>query len=250
MRFLIPLLFAVSCLAQNEPSILQSTSRLRLGLAGYWRLEESSGTRYDYSSAGVHLTSNNSVGNAAGVSTFTGNCATFVLASSQYLSGGTSQMLLNSFANWTICYWFKLTTTNTVQIVASKDNPAITREWGTYWNSTGKVGVYIGTGLNTTISSLESSVVDGTVWNLASVGRSNSVLFVSVNGGTRTTGSISVTPGNSNNPFYVGRYNSGAPLYLNGKIDELGIWTRVLTTTEVSQIYNAGSGTHFPWSHP
>lgn len=41
------------------------------------------------------------------------------------------------------------------------------------------------------------------------------------------------------NPDYVGREKTN---YFNGKIDEVGIWSRTLTSTEVSELYNSGNG--------
>jgi hypothetical protein len=34
--------------------------------------------------------------------------------------------------------------------------------------------------------------------------------------------------------------------YLNGKIDELNIWTKELTSTEVTELYNSGNGKQYP----
>lgn len=41
--------------------------------------------------------------------------------------------------------------------------------------------------------------------------------------------------------MYIGRLSYGTNL-MNGKIDEVGLWTRVLTSDEVSDLYNSGSG--------
>ena len=34
--------------------------------------------------------------------------------------------------------------------------------------------------------------------------------------------------------------------YYKGVLDEIGIWSRVLTTTEITELYNAGSGKQYP----
>lgn len=248
MRFLIPLLFAISCLAQNEPAILQSTSPLRVGLAGYWRLEESSGTRYDRSKNGKALTSNNSVGQGSGVSSYTGNCATFVAASSQYLSGSTTDFQMGTL--WTLAFWFKQTTTNTTQIYVSRDNGSTIREWVAYWNSASPTapGFAIGDGASTVDANQWATNVSNSAWHFMVCGRSNSTTFISIDNAPILSKSFSLTPGTTAQPFYVGRYGSG--LYLNGSMDEIGIWNRVLTSGERTQLYNSGSGTHFPWAHP
>jgi hypothetical protein len=37
--------------------------------------------------------------------------------------------------------------------------------------------------------------------------------------------------------------------YLNGKIDEVGIWNDALTATEVNSLYNGGLGLSYPFSN-
>ena len=46
---------------------------------------------------------------------------------------------------------------------------------------------------------------------------------------------------NSSNIWYLGRRKEGTEA-LNGQIDEMGIWERALTTTEISNLYNSGNG--------
>ncbi|MCX8531793.1 LamG-like jellyroll fold domain-containing protein [Chryseobacterium luquanense] len=51
------------------------------------------------------------------------------------------------------------------------------------------------------------------------------------------TGSISAAM-----PFYIGRAIGGG--YIAASIDDVGIWSRVLTTTEISQLYNSTLSTN------
>jgi hypothetical protein len=44
---------------------------------------------------------------------------------------------------------------------------------------------------------------------------------------------------------YIGSDNDNEAFY--GKIDELGIWKKVLTSTEVTQLYNTGTGLSYPF---
>lgn len=49
-----------------------------------------------------------------------------------------------------------------------------------------------------------------------------------------------------------GAYKSGGSLdsgwYMDGQQDEIGIWSRALSTTEISQLYNSGNGLTYPFS--
>lgn len=44
----------------------------------------------------------------------------------------------------------------------------------------------------------------------------------------------------------IGSRNNG--LFFNGLIDEVGIWSRALSSTEVSLVYNGGAGLQYPFS--
>jgi hypothetical protein len=43
----------------------------------------------------------------------------------------------------------------------------------------------------------------------------------------------------------IGRYDTS--YYLNGKIDELNFWSKKLTSTEVTELYNTGTGKFYPY---
>ena len=45
-------------------------------------------------------------------------------------------------------------------------------------------------------------------------------------------------------PSYIGRWQNR---YFNGKIDEIGIWQRALTESEVEELYNNGNGLQYPF---
>lgn len=238
---------AAQTLAPADTAFLQSTSSLRSSLVGYWRLEEASGTRYDCSKNGNHLTSNNSVGQGTGVQTY---CSTFVTSSSQRLGGGTNMLQLNANTFWTLAFWFKLTTTNTVQVFCSRDNLTTKREFVAWWDVNGRVKFSLSKSINAMTDNTWTSAVDGTAWHFVVCGRTNTDLFLSVDNGTLNTVAIGGTPATSDDPFYIGSDSSGSPLYLNGSMDEVGIWTRILTAAERTQLYHSGLGTHFPWAHP
>jgi hypothetical protein len=45
--------------------------------------------------------------------------------------------------------------------------------------------------------------------------------------------------------FSIGRRNIPAPGYLDGTIDEVGFWKRLLTPVEMTALYNGGAGLAF-----
>lgn len=65
---------------------------------------------------------------------------------------------------------------------------------------------------------------------------------------TGITGSFSETQSNVNNVAANGATSSGT-LPLAGAVDELGLWNRRLSASEVTSLYNSGSGRD-PVSNP
>src|SRR6202035_2479657 len=45
-----------------------------------------------------------------------------------------------------------------------------------------------------------------------------------------------------------GKYNGSYQAYFDGDIDEVSIWNRALTSTEVSDLYNSGGGLQYPFA--
>ena len=54
--------------------------------------------------------------------------------------------------------------------------------------------------------------------------------------------------GTSSNAFTtnIGARESGAGSFMNGLIDEVGVWNRELTSTEVTELYNSGAAKQYP----
>jgi hypothetical protein len=68
---------------------------------------------------------------------------------------------------------------------------------------------------------------------------------ISVNAGTPDTASHSAGILDANTPFQIGSY-SGFSLHTDGLLDEVGIWKRVLTSQDRTDLYNSGNGLAYP----
>lgn len=260
MLKLSSLILALSCIlsigqgyGDSSAAYMLSTSTLRRGLVGYWRLEESSGTRYDCSSKGNHLTANNSPGQSAGK---VGNCSTFSGASSQSLSVTDNGTLPNpTQTNFSVAAWVYLTNKLALEICVAKSDTTSGDAFALfYYNTPDRFAAQIGSASTVDVvqdSHLGSPATNTWYFLFASFTKSNSNLVFSVNNGTADSGTITHYPTGTTQPLSMGRYRpSGTPFYLTGKLDEVGIWNRVLTAAEITYLYNAGLGTHFPWAHP
>src|SRR5215217_5866024 len=93
-------------LLMTNPSPFLSTvlSQLQNNLVGYWTLGEASGTRND-SIGSNHLTSNNGVGQTTGKQ---GSAASFVRASSQYLSITDNAALSTGDIDFAVGVWVRI----------------------------------------------------------------------------------------------------------------------------------------------
>jgi hypothetical protein len=49
------------------------------------------------------------------------------------------------------------------------------------------------------------------------------------------------------NVVYIGRYFGSTGYHFNGKIDAVSTWTRALTASEVTELYNSGNGKQYPF---
>lgn len=246
----IVLLFALtlSCLAQplspNDPAFLQSTSPLRRGLVGYWRLEEASGTRYDCSSQGNHLTDNNSVAQGTGLQ---GNSASFNATSTQWLSVLSNSLTFGA-SSFTItgCYY---RTNAVVAYLLGKGLADVSL------NTEYRVELFSGD-LYFTVSNgvgfQQVSQASGATgaWHFFSVWYDGAFVYVSVDNSAATSGAYNLGTFDSTKTFSIGRCGETASGYYNGRLDEIGVWTRVLTAAERTFLYNSGQATHFPWAHP
>src|SRR5262245_6241444 len=67
-----------------------------------------------------------------------------------------------------------------------------------------------------------------------------------VNGGTVVSAAHAAGIFTGTDLFRVGARNADGDLW-DGKVDAVGVWSRVLTTTEQDALYNSGAGREYPW---
>lgn len=97
-----------------------------------------------------------------------------------------------------------------------------------------------------------TTALQNNTWNMItySYNRTGGALNqkIYVNGaleGTTDTPESYVRYANNSHPISFARYTSANSNQLNGSVDETAIWSRVLTDTEVTQLYNSGNGNFY-----
>lgn len=216
-------------------------------LVVYWPLNETSGTRFDI--LRTHpLTSNGGVGYASGKS---GNAASLVAASSQYLSGSAIAELNDQ---WTVSIW-------------AKYNGFGTAPGGWFFNGTGELdmGLYIvpdviaigDVGVFLPPNSIATTTLIYSGGSLLTSGAFNHI--VARYDGTNSTPSnrptlningVSVNFSVTGTPPASVQIGSGMQLgrgltvndKTTGLVDEIAVWSRVITDAECSALYDSGNG--------
>jgi hypothetical protein len=212
------------------------TSPLLTDLAAYWKLDETSGTRFD--SAGTNnLSDTGGVGSTIGKQ---GNAADF--DGTNYLSTALDGTTLTAVS---IALWFKaddiLTATpEGVLSWARTGNPVDNLPFILIQTNSGAIRIYVDNGYRVTSGALANNTwyhvvctYDGTDWKLY------------LDGGLvgTYTGGIGTDITNANT-VYVG---SGFDNQFPGDIDEVGIWDRALAGGEITTLYNGGAALTFPF---
>lgn len=228
-----------------------STSPITTGLVSYWPMEGNS---------------NDSIGGNNGTDTgMSYSSANGKILQGGSFNGSTSAIAIADVANLhlqnnlTLAVWFKTTTdyTGVTRGILAKDTQSGTRNlWRiAIGNSPGQVmfSTYDGTTFTSVTSA--SNYNDGN-WHYAVATLTSAYLMTlyidNVSVGTPVTGPTLTT-------FPTGEMDFGAmPPYIGaapradwftGSIDEIGIWNRVLSTTEITQLYNNGNGLTYPFTN-
>ncbi len=211
-------------------------------LLAYWKLDEPSGTRVD--SAGANdLADNNTVTQAAGIQ---GNAAQFTAANSEYLSVADHAALSMGDFDFTIACWVYMDTVDAVRTILQKGTGGSLTfdEYQLFQANAGdtfKFAVGDGVGDNNIIDSGVVPTV-GT-WNFIAAWHdaAANTINIQINNGSVASGAWSGGSHDGTGPLTIGRRVDGTR-YWNGRVEEVGIWKRVLTAQNRADLYHGGLG--------
>jgi len=210
------------------------TSTLLNGLSSYWNLDNDSWL--DSTANGRTLTNTDGVTNGTGII----NDGAEFDGSAQYLSRSSYPLTENlSVSVWVKCgsqtdYTALFNFLAPVDIGAYVNPPATNNNFGVYISGT----------WNNSLISINDSLWHHVVITL-NAGNAGSTLKCYVDG-TLVIENGGVEPNIQTITLAIG-FN-GSEYYMNGTLDEFGVWDRVLTQSEVTQLYNSGIGLSYPFS--
>lgn len=215
-------------------------------LTHYWKFDEASGNAAD-TVGSLTLTNN---GTATFGAALINNGATLARASSQYFNT-TTDVHGGALSAYSIQVWYKPTTAPTGAdehyIQSMNDAPGYSNilyninagNLRVRFRQLDNVGAGVDISYTVTLSTSAYHHLVGT-WN-----GTQTEFFV--DGVSRGTASISTIETSGSQGFAFGA-TAGGTDYVNGNIDEIGFWTRALSGTEVTELYNGGMGLAYPFS--
>jgi Concanavalin A-like lectin/glucanases superfamily len=201
------------------------------GLAGWWKFDEASGT------VAADSSGNSNTGTASGTTVVAGkigNARSFNGTSDNIAVGNPASLQIAG--DITMCAWAY--PQNASSFILSKSDGGGNYDYGLYITGAGSLSLYYGAGLT---ASTAIGLVSSNIWqHLCAVVQSNVATFY-INGVPYTGGAATIT--NTNQQFYIGAHNGGG-WALQGNIDELRVYNRALTATEITALYNYTGGSN------
>jgi Concanavalin A-like lectin/glucanases superfamily len=220
-------------------------------LVSYYKLDEASGNRADSHGSNT-LTDVNSV---LGVTGKINNGADFETSSTQSLTiTDASQSGLDITGSMSLSFWMNLETAipsagNQYEIASKTAFASGNYGWDLYLlNQGGAQRLYFAQSANGTSFTQpfwSFSPSTSTWYHIVVVQTVGTNVELYINGTSQGTGSAVASNFNNNGNFYLAR---GFSNNLDGILDEFGIWSRALTSAEVTSLYNAGAGLAYPFS--
>jgi hypothetical protein len=139
--------------------------------------------------------------------------------------------------------WFKTTDTQGgVLLLNSENNTGKGIGFAIHGGSSGKIAIIMDGVAWGSDSSL--SYNDG-AWHHAVMTRNGNTFNLYIDGGSSVVSTITNAGGIYGSYNYIGSRSDSAA-FIDGTIDEIGIWSRIITTTEIAEIYNSGTGLNNP----
>jgi hypothetical protein len=228
----------INILSSNSSN---SSTGITQGLIGYWKLDDLSGNAIDSTSNHLDLTNN---GVIQGDSVAVLGTAYHFDGDASYLSVSDSSPL-NPSSAITVTAWVYKNSSDYMTILDKSGDAAQSYmlrdyngmlQWGINRGGTGD-GAIIGT---------DSLPVGQWTFVAATYTAPQGALNLYVNGQNVATGSYYGPIMATSVPLTIGTENQGFATW-NGNIDEVGIWNRALSSSEIQQLYNSSVGETYPF---
>ncbi len=241
--FCLIFLFAITLLPSITKAGQITLPPNNLGLVGYWSFEDATGTKAtDFSGNGNTGTLTNGPAWIAGK---VGKAVSFD-GSNDYVTVPNSSSLALGTGDFNVSMWLKTTTSASSFLLNKYINGegqfAILINFAGYGGSGGKVTFYTYKSGSEVYRPSSIAVNDG-LWHHLSFVRTGTTLNIYIDGvlsnGTQTgSTALDVTSTGALGIGYNGYDSPDDSGYTNGTLDDIRIYSRALSTTEISNLYN------------
>ena len=206
------------------------------GLLAYWNLNETSGTRADNSGNGHYL---DEVGGVVGYST--GIISNSAGSFANYLRTNDIINMNSGSSDYTFQFWLKIDNASSQDIMVPEPN----LDFAFYYDADSQ-----------TFRISEIAVSDNNLFNYAPNGNQWDHIAIVISGNTYTSYLNGVSQGTltyvnfliTNKINFGNSIRNGGNYPVTGLMDEIAIWSRALTGSEITQLYNAGAGKTYPFN--
>ena len=213
-------------------------------LVAWWELNEESGTRFD-SHGSNDLTDNATVLFAAGKQ---GNAANFEYDASEYLSIADNADLSVGDIDFSFGFWIKFESWTAAHQYPIFKGLGNTKQYGVVLNNTTKrlqFQVWRSDGglcFDVDATTFGGLSVDTWYFVFCYHDSTNNLGGISVNDGTIDTTPTTGVPFDAADAFTLGSIFDGTSSYVDGLMDEVAFYKRLLTPAEKTWLYNSGAG--------
>ena len=203
----------------------------------YWKLDETTGS-----------TATDATGNQNG--TYIGDLPTAVagvISNAQDFDGTGDAITVTGVAgtgnNYSFSFWYDGLAAPNNNYMFDSATGRLLITMGITADTSGNIGYYDGTwrsfGVVVTSGAYKHYVI-----TLSSSTSKGKLYINSVLQGTEPTYTNTTFSGN----IHIGSNNTRNSSFIDGKLDEFGIWEKVLSQAEVNELYNSGNGLAYPFT--
>jgi hypothetical protein len=225
----------INCTSPST-GIVEITRSLKNNLAGFWPMDT---LGIDVSGAGHTLTNSGSVVTATGL---LGNAAS-IGAGDALSMLDSPDISMGSGVRMTATCWVKLVDKSTDRYLMLQDGNAPQHAWALYYKqAVDRFELDVsadGTNTAAVVKADNFGSPSTGVWYFVVARYDGAHISISVNGGAANTTVFSSDIHDSPDTLRFG--------FTDGLLDEVGLWKRALSDTEIAYLYNNGHPKSFPW---
>jgi hypothetical protein len=230
---------------------LGTGSSLNDDIVAFWKLGEAAGSLRVDSVTGYNLSENNGpISQATGK---IGNAVQLTSASSHFLNTSDTDDLSAGSTDITIAAWVYLDSLGTMTYASKWLNTGSNFEYAMQHDSgNNRFRFFVssnGSGFTDLVGS-SSGAISTATWYFVVMwfDTAAQTIYIQVNNGTVDSKNIAVSALHDGTAdFLISGINNGGAQLFNGRVDAVGVWRRVLTTSERSELYNSGTGAQYPF---